>query len=121
MAFIIKGLGIVFVFVGILHLIKPDIAKRIMGFFKKGKRIYFVGLIRFALAVVFLLGARECDIKWVIVVFGILFIISGLITFMLGPRRAGPILDWFQRQSSILVRVIAVIILAVGAIVIYSA
>jgi uncharacterized protein YjeT (DUF2065 family) len=121
MAFIIKGLGIVFVFVGILHLLKPDIAKRIMGFFKKGKRVYFVGLIRFALAVVFLLGARECDIKWVIVLFGILFIISGLITFMLGPRRAGPILDWFQRQSNIVVRLIAVIILAVGVIIIYSA
>jgi len=121
MAFIIQSLGIVFVFVGILHLLKPDIAKRIMGFLKKGKRIYFVGLLRFALAVIFLLGARECDIKWVIVVLGILFIISGLITFMLGPRRAGPILDWFQRQSNIVVRLIAVIILAVGVIVIYSA
>ena len=121
MKVIIQSLGIAFVFIGMLFLIRPDVSKRLTEFFKKGKRIYFVGLVRFVLAVVFLLGARECDITWVIIVFGIVFLLSGLLTFMLGPKRLIPILDWYQRQSSILVRVIAVIILAVGAIVIHSA
>jgi uncharacterized membrane protein len=122
MATVIWGLGIVFVFVGMLHLIRPDVSKRIVEFFKKGKRVYFVGLIRFALAVVFLLGARECKVKWVIAVFGILFLISGLVIFMLGPKRLMPVLDWYQRQSSIVTRVIAVIILAAAVVIIrYSA
>jgi len=121
MKVIIQSLGIAFVFIGMLFLIRPDVSKRLTEFFKKGKRIYFVGLVRFVLAVVFLLGARECDITWVIIVFGIVFLLSGLLTFMLGPKRLIPILDWYQRQSSILVRVIAVIILAAGAIVIHSA
>ena len=121
MALIIKGLGIIFVIVGILHLLRPDILKRVMEFFKKGKRIYFAGLIRLVLAVIFLLGARECDKTWLIVVLGILFLISGLIIFMLGPTRAGSIIGWFQKQSNILIRVIAIIIMVFGAIVIYSA
>lgn len=121
MAVIIQSIGIFFVFIGMLYLIRPDVSKQIVEFFKKGKRLYFVGLIRFVLAVVFLLGARDCKIKWVIAVFGIIFLISGLLTFMLGPKRLRPILDWYQRQSSILIRVIAVIILAVGAVVIRSA
>lgn len=121
MAAIIWGLGIVFVFVGMLFLIRPDVSKQIVEFFNKGKRIYLAGLIRFALAVVFLLGARDCKVKWVIAAFGILFLISGLVVCMLGPKRLRPVLDWFQRQSSIVIRVIAVIILAAAVVIIHSA
>ena len=78
MDIVIKIVGIAIVFIAIVYLLKPDVLKRLMEFFKQGKRLYFAGLIRFALAIVFLLGARECDITWVIVVFGILFLISYL-------------------------------------------
>jgi uncharacterized protein YjeT (DUF2065 family) len=121
MTAIIQSLGIVFVFVGMLYLIRPDVSKRIVEFFKKGSRVYLVGLIRFAMAVVFLLGARDCKVKWVIAGFGILFLISGLVVFTLGPKRLMPMLDWYQRQSSIVIRVIAVIILAVAVVIIHSA
>jgi len=118
---VIKSLGILFALIGILYLLRPDIIKRLMEFFKKGKRIYLAGLIRFALAVVFLLGAGECDQKWVIAAFGILFLMGGLLIFMLGPEKIRRILDWYQNQSTLIFRVIALIVLAVGAIIIYSA
>jgi len=121
MKIIIQSLGIVFVFIGIVYLLKPSILKRIMEFFKKGKRIYLAGLIRLVLAVIFLLAARECDIPWVIIVFGILFMISGLLIFTLGSERLNSLLDWWQRQSSLLLRLLGVIALAVGAIIVYSA
>ena len=118
---VIKIVGIVFILVGIVYLLKPDVMKRLIEFFKKGKRIYLAGLIRLALAVIFLLGARECDITWVIVVFGVLFLISGLLIFMLGPEKLRTIFDWFQKQSLLVFRVIALIALALGAVIIYSA
>ncbi len=121
MDIVIKSLGIVIALIGIVYLLRPDVMKWLMGFFKQGKRIYFAGLIRFALAVVFLLGARECDISWVIAAFGILFIIGGLLIFILGPEKIKSIIDWWQKQSTSLFRVIALITLAVGAIIIYSA
>jgi hypothetical protein len=40
-----------FSLMGIAYLLRPEIVKKLMGFFKKGKRIYLAGLIRFALAV----------------------------------------------------------------------
>ncbi len=88
MVIAIKSIGVLFILVGILYLVKPEVFKRLMEFFKKGKRMYFAGLIRFILAVVFLLGASDCYIKWVIAAFGILFLISGLLVFMLGPKKA---------------------------------
>jgi hypothetical protein len=48
---VIKSLGMLFSLMGIAYLLRPEIVKKLMGFFKKGKRIYLAGLIRFALAV----------------------------------------------------------------------
>jgi len=117
----IKIIGVIIVSIAIVFLVKPTVMKLIIQFFKKGNRIYLAGLVRFALAVIFLLAARECDITWVILVFGILFLISGLLVFMLGPAKIGRMLDWYQKRPLILSRFMAVFILAVGAIIIYSA
>jgi uncharacterized protein YjeT (DUF2065 family) len=121
MDIVVKIAGIFFVLIGILYLLKPGILKGLMEFFKQGKRIYFAGLIRFVLAVVFLLAARECDITWVIVVFGILFMLSGLLVFTLGARRLKSLLEWWQKQPFLLLRLVGLIALAIGAVIIYAA
>jgi MFS family permease len=118
---VIKIIGVIIVSIAIVFLVKPQVMRRLMEFLKKGNRIYLAGLVRFALAVIFLLAARECDKTWVILVFGILFLISGLLVFMLGPAKIAWMLDWYQKRSLILSRFLAAIILAVGAIIIYSA
>ena len=118
---VVKIVGIVIVVIAVLSLLKPDMTKHILNFFKQGKRLYLAGLARLILAVVFLLAARECDITWVIVVFGILFLISALSIFMIGAEKLKPMLDWFQNKSTLFIRFMAVIILILGAIIIYSA
>jgi uncharacterized protein YjeT (DUF2065 family) len=121
MDIVVKVIGIVFIFFATLYLLKPDIMQHLMEFFKKGKRIYFAGLIRFALAVVFLLAAGDCKMPWVIIIFGILFIIGGLLIFILWPEKFRTMTIWWQKQSVLLLRVLAVITLAVGAIIVYAA
>ena len=121
MDIVVQIMGIVILLIAILFLIKPDIMKRMVEFLKQGKRIYFIGIIRLAVAIVFLLAARECDITWVILTFGIIFLISGLLIFMLGPRKVKPMLDWFGSKSALFLRIMAVIVLAVGGVIIYSA
>jgi len=117
----IKSLGILIALMGIVYLLRPEIIKRLMNFFKKGRRIYLPGLLRFALAVVFFLGARECRYFWAIFASGMIFLTGGLLIFMLGPERIRRILDWYQEQPILVFRVIALIVLAFGAIIIYSA
>jgi uncharacterized protein YjeT (DUF2065 family) len=121
MEIIIKIIGIVIVLIGVLFLLKPDVMKKIMGFMKKGRRIYLAGLLRFALSVIFLLGAGECYHKWIIAAFGILFLISGLLIFTIGPEKIRRMLDWYQNQPELIFRVIAGIVLACGAVIVYSA
>ena len=121
MNLVIKIIGIVFVFITILYFLKPDIMKSLMEFFKQGRRIYFAALLRLVLAVVFLLAAHECNQFWVIFAFGILFIISGLLIFILGLEKIKSYISWWQKQPLVLLRVMALIGLAIGAIIIYSA
>jgi len=121
MDFIVKIIGIVIVAFGIAYLLKPDIMQFLMEFFKEGKRIYFAGLARFVLAIVFLLAARECYITPVIVLFGILFLISGLLIFALGLERVKSIIEWWQKQSILVLRLLALVTLAIGVVIIYSA
>ena len=88
---VIKSVGVIFILLGIAYIIKPGILKWLMRFMKKGGRIYMGALLRFALAVVFLLGAGECNNKWIIAAFGILFLLGGLLIIVMTPKRIRPI------------------------------
>jgi uncharacterized protein YjeT (DUF2065 family) len=121
MVIVIKSLGIVFALIGFVYLIKPNILKGLMGFSKKGKRIYFAGLIRFVLAVIFLLAATQCRKPKIIGAFGILFLLSGVLIFVLGPDTIRRIFDWYEKQSTVIFRIIASIVIAVGIVILFSA
>ncbi len=118
---IIKLLGIVVALMGVAYLLRPEIIKRLMGFFKKGNRMYFPGLVRLALAVVFFVGARECRCFWSIFGLGVLFLLSGLLIFVLGPAKIRALLEWYQKQPLVVFRVIAVVVTAVGVVIVFSA
>jgi uncharacterized protein YjeT (DUF2065 family) len=121
MNIVIRIIGVVFVFMTIVYLLKPDIMKSLMEFFKQGRRMYFAAIIRLVLAVVFLLAAGQCRYFWVIFAFGVLFIISGLLIFILGSERVKSYISWWQKQPLVILRVMALIGLAIGALIIYSA
>jgi len=118
---VIKSLGILFVLLGVAYLLRSDIIKGLMAFFKKGRRIYFAGVLRFALAVVFLTAAAECRIPVVIGALGIIFLLSGALIFLLGPERIRAILDWYEQQPVAIFNFIATVVVFVGAVIIFSA
>jgi uncharacterized protein YjeT (DUF2065 family) len=118
---VIKSLGILFTLMGIAYLLRPDIIKKLMAFFKKGKRIYFSGLIRFVLAVVFFVAASECRYFWIIFASGIIFLTGGLLIFLLGPEKIRRIFDWYEGQPIVIFQVIALVVLVFGMVIIFSA
>jgi len=118
---LIRLIGVLCIAAGIVYMLRPDIPKRLMAFVGKGKRIYLAGILRFALAVVFLVGAENCKYKWVIVAFGIGSLISGLLVFVLGPKRLNAMLAWFAKQPDMIIRTLALIALAIGAVICWCA
>jgi hypothetical protein len=121
MEIIIKVLGTVIVCIGLVYLIKPEIFRSIIGFFVKGKRLYLAALVRFTLAIIFIMGARHCGIKWIIVMFGLIFLLSGLLIIMMGLEKTKGIIRWYQKQPIFVYRIVAIIVLSVGLIIVYAA
>jgi hypothetical protein len=121
MQMIIKVIGTAIFCIGLVYLIKPGLFRSIIGFFAKGKRLYLAAIARFALAIIFIMGARHCGIKWIIVMFGLIFLLSGLLIFMMGLEKAKGIISWYQKQPSFVYRVIAIIVLSIGLIIVYAA
>lgn len=118
---LIRLIGVICVIAGIIYTIRPDLQKRLMAFAAKGRRIYLAGILRFAMAVVFLVGAEQCRYKWGIVACGIGFLISGLIVFVLGSKRLNSMLAWFAKQPNLIIRIFALITLAIGGVICWCA
>jgi len=118
---VIRLIGVICILAGILYMLRPEVPRRLMAFIGKGYRIYLAAILRFALAVAFLVGAEQCSHKWIIVGFGIAFLISGLLIFILGARRLAAMLAWFAKQPALLLRILGAIALAAGAIICYCA
>jgi len=121
MQIVIKSLGIVLALIAIMYMLRPDIAKRLVTFFQKGSRIYFDGVINFALAVVFFIGARECKYPIVIFICGVVFMAEGLLIFSFGSKKTTPILEWSREQSEGLFQFMGLILGAVGVATFLSA
>ncbi len=120
MSITIESLGIIITLMGVAYLLRPELIKHLMNFFKKNRRIYLPGLLRLGLAVVFFLGAREC--RYPLVIFGssMIFLTGSFLIFTLGPERVRRLLDYYEDQPVLVFRAIALIVLAFGAIIIRS-
>ena len=117
---VIKVIGTVTVAMGLVYLVKPEFLRGIMRFFSEGRRMYFAALVRFALAVTFFMGARKCGITWVILLFGALFLLSGILIFLLGVERSRAIINWYRQQPKFVFRMLALVVLGAGLIIVYA-
>ena len=118
---IIKIIGVLFILSAILYIAKPIVITVMMNFFIKGKRLYLAALIRFALAIIFLLAATKCKMPIIIAALGVLFLLAGLLFFILGLEKIKTMLNWWLSQPLIYLRIIATVTLILGAIIIYAA
>lgn len=121
MQMVVQTLGILFICAGVIFLVRPAIIKSVVSFFKVGNRPYIAALIRIAVAVILFLGAQQCRIHWVIITLGTIFLLSGLIIFAIGAKKAGLLMGRFENKPTAFIRIFSLIPLVVGTIIIFSA
>lgn len=120
MTWIIKSIGLLFCLAALLYFIKPDFLRKVVHFFTRGSMIYLAGVIRLILAILFFLAAMDTKIKWVIMLFGFLFLLGAFLIFTLG-QKLKPILTWYEGLPDLSIRILTVLIFAIGAVIIYAA
>ncbi|KPK38997.1 MAG: hypothetical protein AMJ78_09145 [Omnitrophica WOR_2 bacterium SM23_29] len=120
MLILVKLIGIVIVAMGIIFLLNPEAMKRVINYWGQGKRLYLVGILRLLIGVVLLLSASQCRLVGAIVTLGILVLLGGIIIFALGLEKVKSILDWWDKKPLSVLRLLALIALAIGALLLYS-
>ncbi|UCH12304.1 MAG: hypothetical protein JSW18_05680 [Candidatus Omnitrophota bacterium] len=121
MVILVRLFGIVIVVMGIIFLLNPKALKQYIAFWRQQKRLYVGGILSLLFAVIFLLGASQCRLAWVIVIFGIWALIKGVLLFTLGQKRLNAYLDWWLGRPISIVRLLGIVALALGILIIYSA
>jgi len=120
MIMVIKAIGLIMAVMGVAIIAIPKNLVKVIPFFKKSKRIYIVGVVRIVLAVIFLLSASQCRWPWVIAVFGILTLVSGVLIFALKLKVIRAILDWFHEKSDMVLRIIGSVIVIIGLLIVFA-
>jgi hypothetical protein len=120
MLILTRLIGIFIAALGLIFLLGPNLLKQCIGFCQKGKRLYIVGILRVLCGVIFLLAAPDCRLGWVIYILGILTFLKAILIFLLGLERVKSMLDWWSKRPVITVRLLSLIILAMGVLIIYS-
>jgi len=121
MLILVRLIGIVIVAVGITFLLSPKLYRRYMAFWEQGRRLYAGAILGILIGVVLLLAASGCRLVGVVLMLGILCLVEDIIIFALGREKMKSMLKWWQGRSLLVLRLIALIIIAVGALLLYSA
>jgi len=117
----VRVLGVLIVGMGVAFLLKPKLYKQYVSFWQPGKRLYLGAILAILFGVVFLLAVTQCRLRGVILALGILCLVKGVMLFTLGREKIESILKWYQERSLLVLRLIALIAIAFGALLIYSA
>lgn len=114
-------IGIIIILEGILLAARPQWAKKAIRFFCKGRMIYLAGVLRLIIGVLFLVSATDCKHYWVVIVFGILLLVSGVAVFVTKLDKLKDYLNWWDRRSLLILRLLCIIAFAIGGVVAWAA
>ena len=118
---IIKALGLIMAVVGVLmSTIPKKLMHKFLPFFKVTKRVRFIGVLRLAIAVIFLLAAWQCRWPIVIAVLGIITLISGVLALTLKTKHIKTFIEWIEGRSEIALRIMGVVVVLIGLLIIFA-
>lgn len=81
--------------------------------------LYAIAALRIAIGLVFVLAATASRAPRTLRVLGLIVIIAGLTTPWFGVARARAVVNWFESASPLLMRLVAVVGMALGGFLVY--
>lgn len=118
---IITALGIFYVALGVLFFVKPQAIRSFIDFVRVGKRCYIGGVVRIIIGGLLLWATPQAAFPWVPGIIGVLAVVSGILTYVIGLQRVYAILNWWYGLDDNKLRIMAVVAGVFGVLLIYSA
>ena len=92
-------IGALIVLEAAVLVVRPDIYKKFIKFFTRGRMLYIPAAVAIVVGIVFLIFARECSIPWLIIVFGLIAAIKGVSIFVVKLDTLKETLNWLSERS----------------------
>ncbi|MFH0854956.1 MAG: hypothetical protein V1869_00355 [Candidatus Omnitrophota bacterium] len=118
---LINIIGIFVMAMGVIILLSPKIARKMMVFWRQGKNIYIGGLIRITLGSIFIYYAPQAKLPQILLVLGLLAFLGGLLIFILGLDKAKAIIGRWEKMPDNFLRLLSLAVFTFGALILYSA
>jgi hypothetical protein len=112
--------GVLLIMHGLFGIIAPDAFVGVVRAFQAPPVIYVAAALRVAIGVVLVCAARGSRIPTFLRVFGFIITIGGLLTPFVGAQFAHVILAWWSARGLGLVRLFAIVSLALGLFTAYA-
>ena len=120
MQFVAIILSAVVAGLGVVGMASPSHLLAIVGRFQNPTGLYVATAIRLVLGLALFLSAPDSRAPEVLQLLGIVIMVAGLITPMVGLERFRRLLDWWSAQGYGFIRVWAALALAFGFYLIYA-
>ena len=120
MTLVVTILSLCIAALGVLGLISPDRLVRFAKLFQSRSGLYSAAAFRLALGLALILAAVSSKAPDVLRVLGVVLIIAGLATPLLGVERSRKLIAWWAALGSGFVRAWSCIALAIGLLLVYA-
>jgi len=117
LAFVI---GVLLIIQGLLGIFAPNAFVGVVGLFQSPSLIYVAAALRVAIGIVLLCAVTGSRLPIFLRIFGVLIVIGGVLTPFVGVQFAHTILALWSSQGSGLVRLFALVSLALGLLTSYA-
>ncbi len=83
-----RFVAVIFIVVGCILMLRPDIMKKLVEYVKEGGRIYAVGVLRIIVGLILMSVSPQSRISWVVFLLGVLAAASGITIFVMKKEKA---------------------------------
>jgi hypothetical protein len=117
---IVLIVGWLILLLGLLGIASPhSLVDAVLGM-SSATRFYVTVIVRIVVGIIFLFVARRCRIAWLVYLFGVIILLSGIVLLFLGAGRLDEIINWFAARSDTGLRSAYVVDVIIGALLIFA-
>lgn len=118
---VILIIGVVLVVWGFLIVLRPEFIRKAVHLLSKGPLVYMPAAVRVLLGVVFLVAARDCQVRWLIIALGVIMFTAGVIMFMIKPSKLRPMFQWWVARSPLFLHIMGLVAAGIGGLIAWAA
>ena len=112
--------GWLLLLLGLLGIASPhSLVDAVLGM-SSATRFYVTVIVRIVVGIIFLYAARRCRVAWLVYLFGVIILLSGIVLLFLGVGRLDQALNWFAARSDAGLRSAYVFDVIIGALLIFA-